>query len=64
MNWQKEGCNVTARFEYDGVIRHLTDFKIEHRYGTVIGKEFRKSGRFSYRIKRFKLHKVNHLTFV
>lgn len=49
---------VSVRFKYDGKIRHVDNITLEDEHKQFIGFEVRKSGRFSNRIKRFDLAKL------
>ena len=48
---------LVFRFKYDGVMR-LVQGEIDGEQQQIIGKEIRRSGKFSYKTKRFSLAKV------
>lgn len=49
---------LTYRFRYDGVSRIVDNVEFEGDRQQFIGMEIRKAGKFSFRIKRFTLSKV------
>lgn len=57
---------IAARFIYDGASRIVDSIKWEDNANskTLVGFELRKSGKFSYRIKRFDAAKINGLEFI
>ena len=54
---------VKASFRYHGQVRHLENVKMEHDYLCIIGLEKRISGKYSYRIKRYKTAKITDFRF-
>jgi hypothetical protein len=52
--------DMIFRFKYDGVMR-LVQGEIDGDQQQIIGKELRRSGKFSYKIKRFSLAKIEAL---
>lgn len=48
---------MVFRFRYDGAMR-LVQGEIDGEQQQIIGKEIRRSGKFSYKTKRFSLAKV------
>ena len=60
----KEIETIDIRFLYDGFVRHVSNVTFEPETNSLIGFEMRKSGKFSFKIKRFSLDKINHLTYV
>ena len=49
---------VKATFRYDGKMRHLENVTVEEKTGTIVGMEKRKAGKFSNKIKRFTISKM------
>ena len=49
------------RFTYDGVIRHVDNVTIDGEQQQLLGMEIRKAGKFSFRIKRYSLIKIDGL---
>lgn len=49
---------LSYRFKYNGEWRHVDNVTWEDNYQTLIGFEVRKSGKFRYRVKRYKLVEV------
>lgn len=50
---------LSAKFRYDGKVRHVIDITLDDERKQFIGFEVRKSGRFSYRVKRFDFAKLD-----
>lgn len=48
------------RFKYDGIMR-LVQGELDGDQQQIIGKEIRRSGKFSYKTKRFSLAKIEAL---
>jgi len=48
--------NIALRFIYDGYVRHVDSVTIEK--DTVIGFEMRKNGKFSFKVKRYSMGKM------
>jgi len=46
----------SLRFRYHGEVRHVDN--VTHENGTLIGMEIRKHGRFSWKIKRFRVDQI------
>lgn len=57
----KELPALSAEFTYAGSRRHLENVTIEG--ATLIGMERRKSGKFSNRVKRFKIEEMEDLKY-
>jgi len=55
---------ISVRFKYDGVVRHVDNIKFEDGIKMFIGVEVRKAGRFSNKIKRFDMTKMDELEFI
>lgn len=55
---------IDIRFKYEGFWRHVSNITLETETKTVIGFEMRKSGKFSYKTKRYSLEKMENVTFV
>ncbi len=55
---------VSLKFKYDGKTRHVDNVTFEDGIKMFIGFEVRKSGRFSNRIKRYDMMKIDSLEFV
>ena len=55
---------LSAKFVYDGVVRQVTDITLDDERKQFIGFEVRKSGKFSNRVKRFDLAKIDNLYFI
>jgi len=55
---------IDIKFKYDGFWRQVSNIELEPETRTLIGMEMRKSGKFSYRIKRYSMDKIEDLTFV
>lgn len=51
---------LVFRFKYDGVMR-LVQGELDGAQQQIIGKEIRRSGKFSYKTKRFSLAKIEAL---
>ena len=49
---------LSYRFKYSGDWRHVDNVTFEGDTQTVIGMEIRKRGRFSWKIKRYALEKI------
>lgn len=49
---------LKARFRYAGFARYVENVTLEWETNTLIGMERRKSGKFSNKIKRYSLNKV------
>lgn len=49
---------LSYRFKYSGDWRHVDNVTFEDDTQTVIGMEIRKRGRFSWKIKRYALEKI------
>lgn len=49
---------ISVRFKYDGKIRHVDNISLDDDNKQFLGFEVRKSGRFSNKIKRFDLEKL------
>lgn len=49
---------LSYRFRYSGEIRHVDCVTFEGDLDTLIGMEIRKSGKFSWKIKRYALEKI------
>lgn len=49
---------ISVRFKYDGVVRHVDNISLDDQHKQFVGFEVRKSGRFSNKIKRFDLTRV------
>ena len=52
---------VSFRFNYEGKSRIVDNVSIETDHGTILGFEIRKSGKFSHKVKRYKLDKISEL---
>ncbi len=48
------------RFRYDGIMR-LVEGELDGNQQQIIGRELRKSGKFSNKIKRFSLVKIESM---
>lgn len=55
---------ASFRFKYDGASRIVDNVTIETDTGTIIGFELRRSGKFSHKIKRYKLDKISELVAI
>jgi hypothetical protein len=55
---------IDIKFKYDGFWRRVSNITMEPETRTLIGMEMRKSGKFSYRIKRYNIDKIEDLIFV
>lgn len=55
---------VDLRFRYKGFWRQVSNITLEPETRTLIGFEMRKGGKFSYRIKRYALDKIEELEFL
>lgn len=56
---------VSVRFRYNGQSRIVDNIDYDSKNHHIIGFEMRKSGKFSYKIKRFDVFKVEDgLTFI
>ncbi len=55
---------ISVRFKYDGVVRHVDNIKFEDSIKMFVGVEVRKAGRFSNKIKRFDMTKMDELEFI
>lgn len=63
LNQTKEKINGNdIKFYYDGFWRHVSNITLEEK--TLIGFEVRKSGKWSYKIKRYSLDKIKDLEFI
>ena len=49
---------ISVRFKYDGKVRHVDNISLDDANKQFLGFEVRKSGRFSNKIKRFDLSKL------
>lgn len=49
---------LSYKFKYSGEWRHVDNVTFEEDTQTVIGMEVRKTGRFSWKIKRYALEKI------
>lgn len=49
---------LSYRFRYSGDVRHVDNVTFEDDTQTVIGMEIRKGGKFSWKIKRYALEKI------
>lgn len=52
------------RFLYDGFVRHVSNVTVEWDTFSLIGFEVRKSGKWSYKIKRYSLEKIDNLEII
>jgi len=55
---------LSYTFTYDGAKRHVDNVEIDGDAQQILGYETRKSGRFSGRIKRYSLIKIQDLVQV
>jgi hypothetical protein len=57
---------VSAKFVYDGKSRIVDNIKWEFNANsnTLVGFELRKSGKFSYKIKRYDVDKIGIITYI
>lgn len=55
---------IDIRFKYDNFWRQVSNVTFEKETRTVIGMEIRKSGKFSYRIKRYSLDNMTDISFI
>lgn len=55
---------ISVRFKYDDVVRHVDNIKFEDEVKMFVGVEVRKGGRFSNKIKRFDMSKMDKLEFI
>lgn len=55
---------ISVRFKYDGVVRHVDNIKFEDNIKMFVGVEVRKAGRFSNKMKRFDMTKIDDLQFI
>lgn len=62
---EKQGENLNKlfdiKFKYDGFWRHVSNVTFEPETQTLIGFEMRKSGKFSYKVKRYSYEKIFNL---
>jgi hypothetical protein len=49
---------LSYRFKYDGHWRHVDNVTFEGEWDTLVGFETRKDGKFSWKIKRFAMEKI------
>jgi hypothetical protein len=54
---------VSVKFVYDGQSRIVDNIDIE-KSGVIVGFEMRKSGKFSYKIKRYSTDKIKNFKFI
>lgn len=52
---------LSYEFDYDGITRVVDNVELENELETMIGFEVRKGGKYSYQVKRYKLHKIDNL---
>ena len=50
--------SVAARFNYSGKSRIVDNLSVEADTGTIVGFEMRSAGKFSYKIKRYSVDKI------
>jgi hypothetical protein len=50
---------LSYRFRYAGEIRHVDNVTLEEDTQTIIGMEIRKRGRFSWKIKRYAMERID-----
>jgi hypothetical protein len=55
---------LDLKFKYDNFWRQVSNVTFEPETRTVIGFEMRKSGKFSYRIKRYALDNMTDISFI
>ena len=58
---------VSCKFTYDGASRIVDNIKLEEWNAgvqTIVGFEVRKSGKFSYKVKRYNRDKILDLLFI
>jgi hypothetical protein len=55
---------VSVRFRYDGIVRHVDNISLDDKNKQFLGFEVRKSGKFSNKIKRFDMLKIDSLEFI
>ncbi len=55
---------LDLKFKYDNFWRQVSNVTFEPKTRTVIGFEMRKSGKFSYRIKRYALDAMTDIEFM
>jgi hypothetical protein len=55
---------VSVRFKYDGVVRHVDNIMLDDKNKQFVGFEVRKAGKFSQKIKRFDMTKMESLEFI
>lgn len=58
------GDVLSYQFNYDGHSRLVDNVTLENGYKSILGYEIRKSGKFSFRIKRFSLSKISNLCLI
>lgn len=49
---------LSYRFKYDGQWRHVDNVRFEENFQTLIGLEVRKSGKFRFKVKRYKFKRI------
>ena len=49
------------RFRYDNASRIVDNVTFENERGCIVGYEVRRSGKFSHKIKRYKLDQIKNL---
>lgn len=64
MTITKSTYSNDMRFKYDGYWRHVSNVTFEDQTKTLIGFEMRKNGKFSYRIKRYTIERVEDVEWI
>jgi hypothetical protein len=54
---------VAVRFRYHGASRIVDNIDFDGE-NIIVGFEMRRSGKFSYKIKKFKLNEIDGLTYI
>lgn len=55
---------VSVRFKYDGASRIVDNIMFDDKNKQFVGLQIRKSGKFSYKIRRFDMAKMQSLEFI
>lgn len=49
---------LSYRFKYHGTWRHVDNVTLEGDWDTIVGMEVRKDGKFSWKVKRYAMEKI------